>query len=206
MKTVDQFIWDLKPSEIVAFGTSAVAKHAIETGENIGAETRTEELAAGRDALILASRKSDVRLAVFVANDAETKKPSEGIAGIMATLNRANVPFQWIDSPCTAKTCEAATHLMVEVDKLNDSLTTAWRRTAIVKRLIARGLVCHDLKQRLEERLETAYTDAETSPERFAAWLTYLASHEALDDALRLALNVLTPIEAVSIRRGAVAA
>lgn len=206
MKAVDALIWAERPENVIAFGMTAVATRAIEASDLAGIRSETRDLEPGRASLINAAREPGAAVAVFVANDAATKQPSPGIAGIMARLTGDGVAYRRVDSPCTAKTCEVTTHLLVEVAKANDVLTTEWRRKKIIERLIARGLEADDLKRRLEGRLETDYDAAETSPERFAAWSMYLASYESLADALGLATKALPPVQAVSIRRGAMAA
>lgn len=195
LKSVDELIWETRPLEIVSFGTSAVARRAVEAGTNLGIPSRNAVLDPGRAGLIEAAGQPGASVAVFVANDVATKQTSEGIAGIMRRLDADRVAYRRRESPCTARTCEAVTHLLAEVEKLMQPSATEWRRRAIVKRLLTAGADAHELCRRLDERLDATFDQAEENDAVFAQWRQWLKSYECCCDALTLAARALPPVE-----------
>jgi hypothetical protein len=195
LSAVDDLIQTLRPSEIVSYGTSAVARRAVESGTQFGIPARNAVLEPGRNSLIQAARQPGSQVAVFVANDVATKEPSAGIAGIMRLLDHERIAYARQESPCTARTCEAVTHLLLEVEKLCAPSATEWRRKAIVKRLLNRGAEAHELRRKLDERLDATFDDAERDDAAFAQWRQWLKSYECLSDALTIAAGALTPAE-----------
>jgi hypothetical protein len=195
MKAVDELIWETRPTEIVSYGTSAVARRAVEAGANLGIPSRNATLDSSRNGLIDAARQPGASVAVFVANDVATKAPSVGIAGIMRRLDAERVAYRRLESPCTARTCETVTHLLAEVEKLMQPSATEWRRKAIVKRLIKAGAEAHELRRKLDERLDATFDQAERDDATLQQWRQWLKSYECLCDALTIAAHALTPVE-----------
>lgn len=195
LKAVDELIWTVRPSEIVSYGTSAMARRAVEAGANLGIPARNAVLEPGRNSLIQAARQPGATVAVFVANDAATKQPSEGIAAIMRLLDAERIAYARQESPCTARTCETVTHLLIEVEKLSQPTATDWRRKAIVKRLLKCGAEADELRRKLDEWLDATFDDAERDDAVFAQWRQRLKSYECCCDALTIAAAALTPVE-----------
>jgi hypothetical protein len=195
LKAVDELIWEMRPAEIVSFGTSAAARRAVEAGTNLGIPSRNATLDSGRNGLIDAARQPAASVAAFVAHDAATKQPSEGIAGIMRRLDAERIAYRRLDAPCTARTCETVTHLLLEVEKLTQPSATDWRRKAIVKRLLKRGAEAHELRRKLDERLDATFDQAERDDATLQQWRQWLASYTTLSDALTVAAQALTPVE-----------
>lgn len=196
LKLVEETIHLTRPTEIVAFGTSAVARWAVEAGRRADIPARNATLDSSRAHLLEAARQPGAIVAVFVASDVASKQPSTGIAGIMSRLDGAGIAYRRIDAPCTPRTCEAVTHLLREVETLTERAATEWRRKAIVTRVLARGIEADELRQKLRGRLDAGWNEAESSDANWIAWSSWLESYRCLCDALTAAQRVLTAIEA----------
>ena len=170
--------------QTVAFGVSPVALRA----ESLGA--RRKPLEANRATLLEMAAQPGAEVVLFVARDAVTKQPTEGMAGIQRLLADKHIPFRVVSSPLPGRVCEIITTLNAAVEKALAASANA-RRVALTSRALAAATAATDARDEYERKLTDGMHLFPNDDAATAKWLRWEACYKALCDAITNAKAVL---------------
>jgi len=172
-------------SDVYSFGVSDVAIRAEQCG------ARRKPLETTRATLLDMAAEPDASVWLFVARDAQTKRPTQGMADVQHLLTEKRIDFRVISSPLPGSVCELITNLRHAVDKTVKALPGARRDSAMSKALGFAGLVV-DKRDEYERKMEQGFSFEVGNLELDGRFIRWTRIYENLCDALEDAKRILT--------------
>jgi hypothetical protein len=172
---------------LVAFGTTALAKRA----EKFGA--RIKPLETTRATLLDLATEPDTEIVLFVARDPDTKQPTEGMSQIQHLLSTKSIPFTVVSSPFPARICSLLTEFNEKVEKALSTVDSAGgrRKLVLTQRVLELAAQVGDARDEYAVKLDEGKDFGVGDEALDAKWATWLRVYESLCDALERAKALL---------------
>lgn len=173
-----------REDHVYPFGEADAPLRAEAVAKVAGIPVTRKPLDTARRVLLEMATERDTEIWLFVARDADTKRPTQGMADIQYLLDERNIPFRVISSPLSGAICVQLTNLRHAVDKAILATREAHRRMMTARALsLAAGVKteCDRFEQRLADSMAFRVGDDDLD----AKWIRWLRTYEALCDGLR---------------------